>query len=244
MTSIQPPTAADPRTRLARLPQLQHWLLVSLIGTLALLLLGFSAKLLPGVLPTELRLDEALTDHQFSVLNAIGIGLSTVFSPPGAALILALSFIYLLLVRRSPVNAFAFTGAAAFGWLSTELFKIIVAEPRPNGALLDHPLMAEVGNDSFPSGHTAFIASFVIAAYLLARGTRAQRPVAVAGVVAVVVMAAARLYVSGHYLTDVIGSVILALTAAVFFTGLWNRIGLAILNWLPLVGRLGPVPAR
>lgn len=242
MTSIHGPAAPDPRTRLARLPQLQHWLMVSLIGTLALLLLGFSAKLLPHVLSIELALDESLTDHQLPVLNAIGIGLSTIFSPPGAVVILALSFCFLLFVRRAPVNAFAFTGLAAFCWLSSEIFKIIVAEPRPNGALLDHPLLAEVGNNSFPSGHTTFIASFAIACYLLARGTRWQRTTAIAGIVAVVIMGAARLYVSGHYLTDVIGSVILASTAAVFFTGLWNLIGLHILNRLPWIDRLGPIP--
>ncbi|WP_285114302.1 phosphatase PAP2 family protein [Leifsonia sp. fls2-241-R2A-40a] len=42
---------------------------------------------------------------------------------------------------------------------------------------------------------------------------RARR-VAALGVVAVVGMAAIRLYVSAHYLTDVIGSVLVACTAA------------------------------
>ncbi|MGH1550347.1 phosphatase PAP2 family protein [Leifsonia poae] len=233
----------DPRTRLARLPQLRHWLLVSLIGTLAILLLGFSAKLIPGVLPTELAWDEELTDHQHAVLNGVGVALSAIFSPPGILVLLALSFVFLLVVRRSPVNAFAFTGLAAFGWLSSEVFKLIVAEPRPAAALLDHPLLAEAGHDSFPSGHTTYIAAYAIACYLLARGTRWQWPVAVLGVIAVVGMAGIRLYVSAHYLTDVLGSVLVALTAAVFFTGLWNRMGLIVLNRVPLVGRLGPVPS-
>ncbi len=234
---------SDPRTRMARLPQLQHWLLASLIGTLAILLLGFGAKLVPGVLPTELALDEELTDHQHAVLDWVSVSLSTVFSPAGIVVVLVLSFVFLLVVRRSPVNAFAFTGLAAFGWLSSEIFKLIVAEPRPAAALLDHPLLAEAGHDSFPSGHTTYIAAYAIACYLLARGTRWELPVAALGVVAVAGMAAIRLYVSAHYLTDVVGSVLVACTAAVFFTGLWNRIGLAVLNRLPLIGKLGPIPS-
>jgi undecaprenyl-diphosphatase len=242
MTSAISRRATDPRTRLARLPQLRHWLLVSLIGTLAILLLGFSVKLIPGVLPTELALDEALTDHQLTVLNGLGLAISTIFSPPGILVVLALSFVFLLLVRRSPVNAFAFTGLAASGWLCSEIFKLIVAEPRPAAALLDHPLLAEAGHDSFPSGHTTYIAAYAIACYLLARRTRWELPVAALGIIAVAGMAAVRLYVSAHYLTDVVGSVLVACTAAVLFTGVWNRIGLAVLNRVPLIGRIGPIP--
>jgi len=232
----------DPRTRLARLPQPQHWLLLSLIGTLAVLLLGFAVKLIPGVLPAELAWDEELTDHQHMVLNWASVTLSTIFSPAGIVAVLAGSFVFLLVVRRSPVNAFAFTGLAAFAWLSSEIFKLIVAEPRPAAALLDHPLLAEAGNDSFPSGHTTFVAAYAIACYLLARGTRWELPVAALGIAAVAGMGVIRLYVSAHYLTDVVGSVLVACTAAVLFAGLWNRIGLIVLNRVPLIGRLGPVP--
>ncbi|MDL9978453.1 phosphatase PAP2 family protein [Microbacterium sp. ASV49] len=244
MTSTRRSLAADPRTRLSRLPAPQHWLLVSLIGTVAILALGFAVKLTPGVLPAELALDEGLTDIQQPFLNAVGIGLSTIFSPAGAVVLLALSFLFLLFVRRAPVNAFAFTGLAAFCWLSSELFKLVVAEPRPNGALLDHPLLAEIGHDSFPSGHTTFIASYAIACWVLARRARWEVPTIVGGVAAVLIMGAARLYVSGHYLTDVIGSVLVAATAAVFFAGVWNLIGMPILRWLPVIDRLGPIPGR
>ncbi|WP_374009268.1 phosphatase PAP2 family protein [Leifsonia sp. LS-T14] len=235
--------SGDPRTRLARLPQLRHWLLVSLIGALLILLLGFAVKLIPGVLPTELALDEELTDHQHPVLNGLGVALSAIFSPAGIIVILVVSFLFLLIVRRSPVNAFAFTGLAAFGWLCSEIFKLLVAEPRPAAALLDHPLLAEAGHDSFPSGHTTYIAAYAIACYVLARRTRWDLPVAVLGVIAIAGMAAIRLYVSAHYLTDVVGSVLVACTAAVFFTGIWNRVGLIVLHRVPLIGRLSPVPS-
>ncbi|NUU06954.1 phosphatase PAP2 family protein [Leifsonia sp. C5G2] len=232
----------DRRTRLAALPQPQHWLLLSLVGVLAVLALGFATKLIPGVLSTELALDEALTDHQMPVLSLAAVVASTIFSPPGIVLVLVASFVFLLVVRRSPVNAFAFTGLATFGWLCSEIFKVTVAEPRPPAALLDHPLLAESGSNSFPSGHTTYIAAYAIACFLLARRTRFALPVAIVGIAAVAGMAAVRLYVSAHYLTDVLGSVLVAVTAAVFFSGVWNRIGLAVLTRLPLIDRFGPVP--
>lgn len=233
----------DPRTRLARLPAPRHWVLVAVAGTVLTLALGFAVKLTPGVLPLELRLDEELTDHQHALLDRIGVGLSTLLSPVGACVVLALSFVFLLVVRRAPVNAFAFTGVAAFGWLSSEFFKIVVGEPRPDGTLLDHPLLAETGSSSFPSGHTAFVASYAIACWLLARGTRGMLPICLGGALSVAAMGAARLYVSGHYFTDIVGSVLVAGTAAVLFAGLWNRFGLPLLTRLPFVRAFGPVPA-
>lgn len=233
---------------LRRLPQPRHWLLLGGLGVLAVLVLGFAVKLLPGVLGTELALDEELTDHQHSLLNVVGVTLSTVFSPPGAAIILLVTCVGILVLRRSPAEALAFGGITAAGWLSPELFKVVVGEPRPNAALLDHPLLAEAGHDSFPSGHTAFVAAYAIAWYLLARGGRWERLAATAGAAAVVVMAASRLYVSAHYLTDVIGSVLVAVTAAILFCGVWNRFGGRLLARLARLTRrarvrpLGPDP--
>ncbi|MDN4615310.1 phosphatase PAP2 family protein [Leifsonia sp. F6_8S_P_1B] len=236
-----------PRNTLAtgtvrRLPQPRHWVLLSALGALAVLTLGFAVKLLPGVLGTELALDEELTDHQHTLLNIVGVVLSTVFSPVGAAVILAVSCTWLLLVRRAPMDALAFGGITAAGWLSPEVFKVLVGEPRPDAALLDHPLLAEAGHDSFPSGHTAFVAAYAIACWVLARGGRWERAAAVAGTLAVAVMAASRLYVSAHYLTDVIGSVLVALTAAIVFCGLWNRFAGRLLPRLAGARPLGPDP--
>jgi undecaprenyl-diphosphatase len=61
-------------------------------------------------------------------------------------------------------------------------------------------------------------------------------------------MAASRLYVSAHYLTDVIGSVLVAVTAAILFCGVWNRFGGRLLARLARLTRrarvrpLGPDP--
>ncbi len=232
------------RTRLAVLPQLKHWILWPVVGAVVIVLFGMTVKYLPVVARTELHVDQFLTLHQNPVFGTIALLIQTLFAPSGSAAILAASFLFILFVRRSPVNAFAFTSLAAFGYLSSELFKQLVAMPRPNPHLLAHPLLAETGHDSFPSGHTTFVASYVIAAILLATATRWARLTTTIGILIVAVVAFSRMYAGAHYLTDVVGSILVAATATAFCTGLWNRIGLAVLRWFPVLTRLGPIPAR
>lgn len=234
-TSHRPVTSCDPAVRLGQLPNPKRRRILGPVGLALILGLGFFAKLTPGVLPLELAFDEALTDVQHPILNTITVGMSTLFAPPGAIALALLAFVFLLVVKRAPVNAFAFTGQALFGWLSCELFKLIIHEPRPDAAMLDNPLLPEAGFDSYPSGHTTFVAAFAISCWLLARGTRWQRLVAILGVTATLLMGASRLYVSAHYLTDVIGSCLVATTAYLFFAPFWNRAGVATLRTLSML---------
>jgi membrane-associated phospholipid phosphatase len=236
------PVPIDPRTRLARLPQLKHWVSWPVVGMVLILLLGFAAKLGPGFAGTELRVDQVLSRHEDGALTAVALAIDTVLSPPGIIVILVLSFLFLLLVRRSPVNAFAFVTVAGIGWLSSELFKRVVAMPRPNGHLLQHPLLAETGQDSFPSGHTTFAVAFAIAVYFLARETRWQRWTAVLGVLFVCAVAGSRVYAGAHYPSDVLGSVLVAASIIGLYAGIWNRYGLRVLNRLTFLRRIGPVP--
>lgn len=235
-------TFSDYRTRLGILPQLKHWIIWPAVLALFTVLFGFSVKLIPGVAAAEFRSDQLLSRHHNAVLDWIALAINSVLSPLGISVTLAVSFLFLLLARRSPVNAFAFTSVAAFGWLSTEVVKLVVAMPRPNGRLLQHPLLAERGHDSFPSGHTTFAVALAIAAYLLARQTRWAIPTAVLGALFAVVVGGSRLYMGVHYPSDVIGSVLVAASAIAFYTGLWNRFGLTVLNWLPFLRRIGPIP--
>ena len=228
---------------MAVLPQLTHWIVWPIAGAILVLVLGFGEKLIPGLVQFQLGIDQWLTANQNPVLTAVALAINTLFSPVGIVVILALSFLFLLFARRSPVNAFAFTSIAAVGWLSSEAFKLIVHMPRPDGQLLTHPALAETGGQTgFPSGHTTFATALVIAGYLLARETRAKSWVAVIGAVLVGVVAWSRLYGGAHYLLDVIGAVLVAFTVIAFYVGLWNRYGIRVLNWLPSLRRIGPVP--
>lgn len=242
VTAHPPAVASDPRTRMAVLPHPRHWILWPSLGAVVVLLFGLLVRFVPGIASAEVGVDVWLTHHQSSVVSSLALTIEALFSPAGSVAILAVSFVFLLLVRRSPVNAFAFTSVAAFGYLACEVFKAAVSMPRPNGHLMLHPLLAETGHDSFPSGHTTFAVSYAIAAVLLSRNTRWFTLTAVIGTLFALVVAFSRMYVGAHYLTDVIGSAVVAAVAISFWCGLWSRFGLTVLGWMPLLRRFGPVP--
>ncbi|WP_432641530.1 phosphatase PAP2 family protein [Arthrobacter polaris] len=157
---------------------------------------------------------------------------------------IALVCLFLLIVRRSPINAFAFGGLAASGWLASQFFKVIVERQRPNPALLFDPLAPETGSNSFPSGHVALAVGLAWAFwFLLRKGPWAKLSVVLAVLVPVVV-ALSRLYVGVHYPTDVVASFLAASAGVFLFAGVWNRYQGALMPRIPLLDRLGPVTAQ
>lgn len=242
MTETLPPSG-DPRTRLARLPQPRHWILIPVLFVVATMMLGFGVKLVPGLATAELVVDEFLSLHHSPAGNAIALTIEAVLSPAGGVLILAALFAFLLVARRAPVNAFAVCSAGAVGWLASQVFKLLVSQTRPDMRLLADPLVPAEVTPSFPSGHTTLAVALAIAIWLLAYGTRWAVPATIGGLVLALVVAVSRLYLGVHYLSDVIGSFLVAIAAVTFYSGLWNRYGLLVLNRIPLLGRVGPVPA-
>ena len=230
--------------RLETLPQIRRWIMVP--GTLmaAVLALGFSARFFPGYAGAELVVDQELSLHHDGVLNAAAMALSGIFSPVGGTVLLALACLFLLVVRRSPVNALAFGSVAAVGWLSAQLVKVVVERPRPNPALLADPLAPETGFDSFPSGHVSLAVGLAFAIWFLARGSRWERYSVVFGSAMVAGLALSRLYVGVHYPTDVLAAMVSASAAVLFFCGLWNRYAVALVSRLGFLGAFGPLPKR
>lgn len=228
---------------MAALPQLRHWIAVPLLAAVLIAAAGLALRFIPALTSADMSVDAELSHDHTPPLTGIALVINAVFSPPGGVLMIAALCLYLLLVRRSPVNAVATGLVAAGGWVSSELFKVVVARHRPDSTALFNPLIPEPGTDSFPSGHTALAAALAIALFLLARGTRWQRPAAVLGVLLVVAVALSRVYLGVHYPTDVVASFLTAATGAAFVTGLWNRFGLAMLRRIPFLAKLGPVPA-
>lgn len=231
------------RTRMAILPQLRHWIVLPLVSATLIAAAGLTLASVPAVTAADLSVDAALSHDHSAPLTAIALFINVVFSPVGGVLMIAAACLFLLIVRRSPVNAMATGLVAAAAWVSCELFKFVVARHRPDAGALFDPLIPEPGTDSFPSGHTSLAVALAIAVFLLARGTRWQWPALAGGAVVAMTVALSRLYLGVHYPTDVAASFLTALTGAAFTTGLWNAYGLAVLARLPLLGRLGPVPA-
>lgn len=236
------PVSLPAQARLAVLPQPRRWLLWPAVLAAVVLALGFTAKLAPGYTTDELVIDQDLSRSHDGVLNAVAMTLNYAFAPVAGVAIIALICLYLLLVRRSPVNAVAVGLFSCLGWVASEFFKLIVARHRPDQSLLFNPLAPETGSNSFPSGHTAFAVALGFALYFLARGTKWQRTTAVAASVVAVVVALSRLYIGVHYPTDVAASFLASTAIVILFTGLWNRYSPAVLHRVPLLARFGPVP--
>jgi membrane protein DedA with SNARE-associated domain/membrane-associated phospholipid phosphatase len=144
-------------------------------------------------------------------------------SSPVTGLLVAVTAIWAAIKRRW-IDA----GALVAGWLlsvlAVHLTKAAYDRPRPAGSLIDTAL------SSFPSGHSAYAVSLVACAVVLVRaGTGWAVRFAAVAVAAglVVVVAATRVYLGAHYLTDVLGGI--ALGVAV-----WCAVGVAAL----VVGRV------
>lgn len=243
MTS--PPTArtSDPRTRLAVLPEPRQWLLAPALIAALTLAMGFTVTSLRDVTAAEFSVDQAISGHHIPVLNAIALAIVQIFSPVGGVIMLALICFFLLLARKSPVNALAVGAVASAGWLSSEVFKLAVSRHRPDATALADPLVPEPGTDSFPSGHTALAVSLAAALYLLARGTRWERPALLAGIAAALIVAASRVYLGVHYPSDVTASFLASGAGILLLTGLWNRHAVRLLDRISILRSFGPVPA-
>ncbi|MET4003126.1 membrane-associated phospholipid phosphatase [Arthrobacter sp. UYCu511] len=217
-----------PRTYLAILPQPRLWGLWVLFLSVSVLALGFFVVATPSFSSEEFGIDQELSRSHTGFLTAVAMILNIAFSPVGGVLIIALVCLLLLLVRRAPIDALAFGGVAASGWLSSQFFKVIVERQRPNPALLFDPLAPETGSNSFPSGHVALAVGLAWAFFfLLLRSpwsrTLWARVAALCAVLVPLVVAWSRIYVGVHYPTDVLASFLAASAGVLLFVGIWNR---------------------
>jgi membrane-associated phospholipid phosphatase len=216
------------------MPYVRRWLLISLVLGVAALLLGFVATDTAWLQPHGLAIDvEIATDLRSAILTPVMLGISYLASPAVGVAVLV-GWPAWLVWRRRRVAAVATFLVVVVGWAASFVVKLLVGRARPPADVV-HSLAAETGSNSYPSGHVAFAFSVAVAAWFLVRGTRRSRPVAVVGVVAVVLVAFSRLYLGVHYPGDVIGSVLVSGAAIVLLTGLWNSFLEAA-----LLGRLEP----
>jgi membrane-associated phospholipid phosphatase len=177
-----------------------------------------------GPLAPELGLDISLSHGRNGALIAVSEVIHYGLGPAGALVLVLIICVYLLWFRGRPVQALAFGSVVAVGWLASTAVKILVGRSRPP-ADATGSLIAETGNNSFPSGHTAFAVSLALAAALvLAHGTGQRLAVLAAGSLVVALVAFSRMYLGVHYLSDVIGSVLISSAAVLAWLPVWNKL--------------------
>ncbi len=183
-----------------------------IIGGLSLLIVGVAAGFAitaAGSSDTgELSLDVTISQHRDAVLTVIARFFNIAFGPLVAPVLLLV--VFAVLWMRSRFAAITVVGLTVVGWFSVEVGKAIVSRPRPPAAAVN-ALASETKPDSFPSGHTAFAAAAVFAVVVVLLITRRTTGRAWAfGVPLIIVVAASRLYLGVHYLSDVMASVVFA----------------------------------
>jgi undecaprenyl-diphosphatase len=193
------------------------WITGPLLVALAVVL-GFTVKALPGVRLIEDRLDPWIAAVRSPVADVVAVALDRLDTIPVVAgvMVVVLVIVGLALSWRDAVAVVIVTAAA---WASSLIVKIVVAQPRP--ALdLRRGLPVESTTLSYPSGHLAFVVVVAVVLASAAWRTRARMPILVVGAIAAIVVGWSRLYVGVHHPTDLVGSVLLGVGAALLLCGI------------------------
>ena len=184
--------------------------IVAVIGAIAVVALGFIMK----ANQADQGLVIALNDTHTGLWGSIGTAIYRGIEPLPAVVITLVIAGIVWAGSRSLRTAILFGLTVAFTWLPVAAVKILVDRPRPDAALLAHPFSPLQTDGSFPSGHTAYIVALSIAFWFLLRDTRfAWAPIAL-GIVATAIIGFAVVSDGLHFPTDVLGSIIWALTTA------------------------------
>ena len=161
------------------------------------------------------------TGHRSDWVTGPAIAVTDAGGPAGT--IIAAVVIGAVLSRRarSPIPALILIGTVGAAALASTVTKSVVGHARP-------PIVSQVlleTDHSFPSGHaTGAMVSFMMAAVMFGYGlppTRRALLLILAAVVTVVV-SVTRLYLGEHWLTDVVGGVLLGGLAAVIGGALYT----------------------
>jgi undecaprenyl-diphosphatase len=182
----------------------------AVVGAVAVVVLGFVMK----ATQADEGLVVALNRSHTGWWGALGSAVYRGIEPVPAVVITLIIAVLVWAVSRSLRTAILFGLTVAFTWLPVAAVKVLVDRPRPDAALLTHPFAPLQTDGSFPSGHTAYVVALAIAFWFLLRGTRFAWLPVVLGVIATAVIGLAVVSDGLHFPTDVLGSVIWALTTA------------------------------
>jgi len=201
----------------------RHWIVVTVVLFVVTVALGFAVKLLPALGAAQLPLDAALNRSNTPGLDSIALALDKLDQPVVVAVILLVVFgvMWLLKGWRRSLGIVVVAGA---GWVTVLAVKYLVHQPRPDLGDVPHQLLKSASTLSYPSGHVAFVAALGTALFLAIRRRAARVAIVIVFAVIAVMVAASRLYVGVHYLTDTVGGVVNGIAGALLFADLWNLV--------------------
>jgi membrane-associated phospholipid phosphatase len=206
---------------------IEHPRLAIIVGAAALVLVvafGFVVSKTHAMTRLDLGVDQSLSRSHVAPLLSVAHGIYTLFSPVEAIVITLVITAIIWIATRQWRVAGTFAIIVAASWVSSDIVKILVNRPRPLASALAHPFLPTPLDASYPSGHVVFVSSLAITFFFLVRQTAAQWLVILLGILAVLTIGWAVLYLGVHYPSDVIGSVIWSLAAVPLLLTLWNAV--------------------
>ncbi|PYO36244.1 MAG: hypothetical protein DMD37_08525 [Gemmatimonadetes bacterium] len=187
----------------------------------ALALLGFAAITLAFRLGAFARLDLAAAQGVGRLRTPSGVAIASGLSDLATPLVVSAAIALALLLRRRRGDAPALIAAPLGAFLSSELLKLLIHRPRPAVAAVTLP-----HGFAFPSGHaTAAAATYLTIALVLSHGRPAGRRAAWLAFATglAIAVAASRVYLGVHYLSDVLAGLLWGTAWALWAT--WRGTG-------------------
>jgi len=170
--------------------------------------------------PLDQSITVALAGHRTEVLNNLAVNLTALGSAPVVAIVALLAALYAVASGRPRI-------VLALLWTPLSFFldsglKLVFQHPRPTEAIIAIP-----DSYSFPSGHAvAASALYITLALAAATGERRLRPRRVlvwGGVLIALLVAWSRVYLGVHYLSDVVGGLLIGSAGALATTTAVSR---------------------
>jgi membrane-associated phospholipid phosphatase len=180
-------------------------LLACLVALTAAVAAGWTA-------PLDQAAAVAAATHRTAFQSAVAINVTALGSAPVVVLIAVVAAAYAVAAGRpGVVLALAWTPLA---FLLDSAIKLLVRHPRPTVAMIALP-----PDYSFPSGHAVAASALYVTLALLAAGVERRagprRLLIVSGLVVAALVAWSRVYLGVHYLTDVVGGLVLGTAGAI-----------------------------
>lgn len=150
--------------------------------------------------------------HRTPLQSAVALNVTALGSAPVVTIIAVIAAVYAVSAGRPRVVlALAWTPLA---FLLDTAIKAVVRHPRPTEAMIALP-----PDFSFPSGHTVAASALYLTLALLAAGVERRagprRLLIASGLVVSLLVAWSRVYLGVHYLSDVVGGLLLGTAGAI-----------------------------
>ena len=184
-------------------------LLACLVALTAVVAAGWTA-------PLDQATAVAAAVHRTAFQSAVAINVTALGSAPVVTIIALVAAAYAVAAGRPRVVlALAWTPLA---FLLDSAIKLLVRHPRPSVAMIALP-----PDFSFPSGHAVAASALYVTLALLAadmeRRAAPRRLLIASGVLVAVLVAWSRVYLGVHYLSDVVGGLLLGTAGAIMAAG-------------------------